>query len=331
LFRPGEREKVGAMDDLLRLINGYQVSQAIHVAATLGIADQLAEGARSAGQLAAATNTHEPSLYRLLRALAAVGVLREDPDRRFTLTPLGEGLRHDAADSPAAWAAFVGRPYHWSAWSHLLHSVRTGENAFTALHGADVWAYRAEHPEESDVFDAAMTALSRRLAAAVLDAYDFGAYEVVADIGGGRGALLSAILARHPHARGVLFDQPAVVAGVALERCRTVGGNFFEDVPGGASAYILKAVLHDWEDKPAVAILRTIRRAAPEGSALLIIERRLGPPNAEPAAKLSDLNMLVGPGGRERTRDEYAALLETAGYALVDETPAGTVSVFEAR
>jgi hypothetical protein len=320
------------MDDVLRLINGYQVSQAIHVAAALGVADQLADGARDAEDLAAATSAHAPALYRLLRALAAVGVLHEDADHRFSLTPLGEGLRGDAPGSSAAWAAFIGRSYHWSAWSQLLHSVRTGENAFAAVHGVDVWTYRAEHPEESEIFDAAMTALASRVAAAVLDAYDFGRFEVVADIGGSRGALLAAILARHPHLRGVLFDRPAVVAGVDLgERCRVDGGSFFEDVPGDADAYILKSVLHDWEDEPAVAILRTIRRAAPEGAAVLIVERRLGPPNAEPLAKLSDLNMLVATGGRERTREEYARLLEAAGYALVNETPAGPVSVIEGR
>jgi hypothetical protein len=176
-----------------------------------------------------------------------------------------------------------------------------------------------------------MTSLSRRVTAAVLDAYDFAAFDVVADVGGGRGALLAALLERHPQMRGILFDQPSVVAGVDLgERCQVVGGSFFERVPEGADAYLLKAVIHDWEDEPSIAILRTIRAAAP-AAAVLLIERRLGPPNAEPLAKLSDLNMLVGPGGRERTPDEYAALLDAAGYTLVGETPAGTVSVIEAR
>jgi DNA-directed RNA polymerase specialized sigma24 family protein len=317
------------MDDLMGMVNGYQVSQAIHVAVTLDIPDRLADGALSADELA--VDAHPRSLYRLLRALAGVGILHEDAEQRFSLTPLGAGLRSDAPASPAAWAAFIGRPYYWSAWSHLLHSVRTGENAFNTLHGTDVWTYRQQHPEESETFDAAMTALSRRATAAVLDAYDFGAFDVVADVGGGRGALLAALLERHPHMRGILFDQPSVVAGVDLgERCQVVGGSFFERVPEGADAYLLKAVIHDWEDEPSIAILRTIRVAAP-AAAVLLVERRLGPPNAEPAAKLSDLNMLVGPGGRERTPDEYAALLDAAGYTLVGETPAGAVSVIEAR
>jgi hypothetical protein len=320
------------MDDLLRLINGYQVTQAIHVAVTLGVPDRLAQGTRTADELAAATDAHPPSLYRLLRALAAVGILHEDTDRRFTLTALGEGLRSDAPDSPAGWAAFVGRPYHFAAWSNLLHSVRTGETAFKAVHGVDTWTYRAGHPEEGGVFDAAMTALSRRVTAGVLEAHDFSGYAVIADIGGGRGALLSAILARHPGARGILFDQPGVVADARPgERCDVVAGDFFERVPEGADAYILKSILHDWDDAPAIAILCSIRQAAAPGSAVLIVERRLGPPNAEPAGKLSDLNMLVGTGGRERTRDEYAALLDAAGFAIVGETPAGPVSVIEAR
>jgi hypothetical protein len=320
------------MDDLLRLINGYQVTQAIHVAVTLDVPDRLAQGPLTADELAAAADAHPPSLYRLLRALAAVGILHEDAERRFALTVLGEGLRRDAPDSPAGWAAFVGRPYHFGAWSHLLHSVRTGETAFKAVHGVDTWTYRAEHPEEGETFDAAMTALSRRVTAGVLEAYDFSRYGLIVDVGGGRGALLSAILARHPGARGILFDQPGVVAGAQPgERCEVVGGSFFERVPEGADAYILKSILHDWEDAPAIAILRSIRQAAAPGSAVLVIERQLGPPNAEPAAKLSDLNMLVGTGGRERTLDEYAALLDAAGYAIAGETPAGPVSVIEAR
>ena len=320
------------MEELLRLVNGYQISQAIHVAAALGVADRLAGGARSVEDLARATDTDPPSLYRLLRALASIGVLDEQRDRRFALTALGDGLRSDATGSLAAWAAFVGRPYHWGAWSNLLHSVRTGENAFGALHGVDVWTYRREHPEEAGVFDAAMTALARRVTAAVLDAYDFGRHGVVVDVGGGHGALLAAILERHAKVQGVLFDQPAVVAGAApIERCRVVPGSFFESVPEGADAYVLKAVLHDWDDEPAVAILRTCRRAAPAGSSVLVVERRLGAPDADPAAAFSDLNMLVGPGGRERTLEEYEVLLEAAGFRLVGETPAGAVSVIEAR
>ena len=309
---------------LLRLIYGYQVTQAIHVAAVLGIADELADGPRAVGDLASATATHAGALHRLLRALAAVEVLHEEPDGRFGLTALGEALRGPAG----TLAAFFGRPNHWTAWGQLLHSVRTGENAFRAVHGVDVWEYRARHPEERAIFDAAMTGFSHRVDAAVAAAHDFGRYGVLVDVGGGRGALLAGILAHHPGVRGVLFDQPAVVAGADGDGFEIVGGSFFESVPEGGDAYLLKSVLHDWEDGPAIEILRTCRRAARAGTALLVIERQF----ALPATKLSDLNMLVGPGGRERSLEEYAALLAAADYELVGETPtAAGVSVIEGR
>jgi hypothetical protein len=309
---------------LLRLINGYQVSQAIHAAAALGIADELADGSRTVAELASLTSTHAGALHRLLRALAAVEVLHEKPDGTFGLTALGEALRGPAG----SWAAFIGRSPHWSTWGQLLHSVRTGENAFRALHGVDVWEYRAQHPEEAASFDAAMTGLSRRVNTAVAAAHDFGRYRVIIDIGGGHGALLAGILTRHPGVRGVLFDQPAVVAGADAAGFEVVGGSFFESVPEGGDAYLLKSVLHDWEDQPAIEILANCRHAARAGTALIVIERTL----ADPAAKLADLNMLVGPGGRERAPEEYAALLAAARYELMGETPtAAGVSVFEAR
>jgi hypothetical protein len=309
---------------LLALINGYQVSQAIHVAAALGLAERLADGPRDVAALASATATHPGALRRLLRALAAVELLREEPDDTFALTALGEGLGGPAG----AWAAFIGRENHWAAWGQLLHSVRTGESAFHAVHGADVWAFRLQHPEEGAVFDAAMTGLSRRVNAAVAAAHDFSRYGVLVDIGGGHGALLAGILAVHPGVRGVLFDQPAVVAGADRNGVEVVGGSFFESVPEGGDAYLLKSVLHDWDDAPAIEILRTCRRAARAGTALLLVERQF----SLPATKFSDLNMLVGPGGRERTPEEYAALLAAAGYELLGETPTTTgVSVFEAR
>jgi hypothetical protein len=323
---------------LMRLVNGYQVSQAIHVAATLGIADLLKEGPRASDELAAATGTHSGSLYRLLRALAAVGVFREESERRFTLTPMGQCLRADASDPVGPWAAFIGRPYVWQAWGHLLHSVRTGENAFRDLQGVDVWTYRSEHPEEGVLFDCAMTAMSRGITEAVVGAYNFGLFPCIVDIGGGHGALLAAILGAHRATRGILFDQPQVVAqagallreaGVA-ERCDVVGGSFFERVPEGGDAYLLKAILHDWDDEAALAILQTCRRAMRPGRRLLVLERLIAPPNEQPEAKFSDLTMMVSPGGQERTREEFAALFAAAGFRLVAATPTGTrLSVVE--
>src|SRR3954454_1282492 len=314
---------------LRRLINGYQVSQAIHVATVLGIPDLLAEGPSTADELAAATDSNANALRRLLRALAAVGVFQEDAGDRFSLTPLGDGLRADAPNSLAGWVAFVGRAHHWEAWGHLLDSVKSGENAFRGLHGVDVWTYRSEHPEERAVFDAAMVALTGRTNGSLVDAYGFGRFGRLVDVGGGVGTLLSAVLAAYPSLHGVLFDQPHVLdgaeellrdAGVA-GRCRVVAGSFFDEVPQGADAYVLKSILHDWDDEEAAATLRTCRRAIGAGGTLLVVERVLGPPNEGPMAKLSDLNMLVMPGGRERALQEFEALFEAAGFRLEHETP----------
>lgn len=323
---------------LMRLVNGYQVSQAIHVAAALGIADRLKDGPQRSDDLAASTGADPQALYRLLRALAAVGVFREGADRRFALTPLGECLRSDAADPVGPWAAFIGEQYHWETWGHLLDSVRSGRNAFRLGYGMSPWEYRAGKLEASQVFDAAMTALSRRVAEAVLAAYDFSPFTRVVDVGGGQGALLASILARHLGTRGVLFDQPHVVshaepvlraAGVA-DRCEVIGGDFFEAVPAGGDAYVLKAILHDWEDASAAAILGSCRRAIAPGGRVVVIEREIGLANEAPESKFSDLNMLVMLGGQERTRSEYADLFAAAGFALarIVATAAG-VSIVE--
>ena len=318
---------------LARLVNGYQVSQAIHVAATLGIADRLAGGARSSDELAAEVGADAGALYRLLRALAAVGVLEEGADRSFSLTEVGQGLRSDVPESLHGWAAFMGRPYYWAAWSHLLHSVRTGENAFRALHGVDPWGYRAREPAESAIFDRAMSATSRSAIAGLVEAYDFGRFRTIVDVGGGNGALLRALLERYPELRGVLFDQPHVVDGAGPgERLAVVAGSFFESVPPGGDAYVLKAILHDWEDLEATAILRACRAAVVDAARLLVIERELAGPNEGAEAKLSDLNMLVAPGGRERTLEEYRDLLAAGGFELEQAIPTRAgLSILEAR
>jgi hypothetical protein len=318
---------------LRRLVNGYQVTQAIHVAATLGIADLLRDGPRDSEALAAQTAAHAPSLHRVLRALASVGVLHEEDDGRFALTAIGDCLRSDAPEPVGGWAAYVGSSSHWQTWGNLLHGVRTGENAFRSVHGVDVWDYRAQHPQESAIFDGAMTAIMLRANGHVLAAYDFGQYARVVDVGGGRGAFLGAILEANPGMRGVLFDQPHVVEGADLgERCEVVAGSFFEAMPEGADAYLLKAILHDWEDEDAMRILRRCRTAVPDHGAVLVVERELGAANENADAKFSDLNMMLGPGGRERTREEFATLLAAGGFALQSATPTAIdLTVFEAR
>ena len=314
---------------LRRLVNGFQLSQALHAAAVLGVSDQLARAPCTAAELADAVGADPEALARLLRALTAAGLYERDGDGRFTNGPLGDALRSDVQGSLAGWTRLIGRPYYWQAWSGLTDSVRTGENAFAAQHGESIWSYRVDHPEEMEIFDAAMTSLSGMVSDAVVDAYDFGRHRTLVDVGGGRGRLLAAILARSPDLRGVLFDQPIVVGGAeavlaeagVADRCARVGGDFLAAVPDGADAYVLKAVLHDWPDAECVAILRNVRRAMDPTGVVLLIEQLLdeGPDPLRTA--LSDLNMLVAPGGRERDRDAYGALLAAAGLRLVDVVP----------
>jgi hypothetical protein len=309
------------MSELRRLVDGYRATQVIYVAMQLGLPDLL-DGARTADELAELSGAHPDTLYRLLRGLAGLGIVREESGRVFALTELGEPLRSDAPGSLAGWAAFVGRPSYWQAWGALEHSVRTGENAFRHVFGTDVWSWRAEHPEESAIFDRAMAAITAQVNDSLLNAHDFARYGSVVDVGGGNGALLLGLLEAHERLRGVLFDQAHVVAAAPEhERLDVVAGSFFESVPEGGDAYVLKAIVHDWEDEEAVAILRVVRKAMPDGAALLVIERVLGDSNEDRDGVFSDLNMLVMPGGRERTLDEYAALFSSAGFRLVGATP----------
>jgi hypothetical protein len=317
--------------DLLRMINGYQASQALHAAVALGLPDLLADGPRSTADLAESCDADEPTLYRLVRALAGLGVLHEDDDGRISLTELGRPLRTDVPDSVAGWTRLIGRPYYWNTWAALTDSVRTGENGFRLLNGTDVWSWRADNPEEGAIFDGAMGALTAQVTRAMIGRYDFSRFGTVVDVGGSRGALLAALLDQHPGMRGILFDQPHVVADVEpSDRLEVVGGSFFESVPAGADAYILKLIIHDWEDEQSVAILRTVRNAMPAGAVVLVVERSLGERNADPGGKLSDLNMLLMPGGRERTHDEYAALFDASGLRLSGVTAAGPMDVIEA-
>jgi hypothetical protein len=325
-------------DQLTKLINGFQVSQAIYVATTLGIPDLLSGGPRSSGALATATQTHPTALYRLLRALATVGILQEQDNRQFALAPLGESLRSNASSSKNAWAQLIGRPNYWHAWCDLLNCVKTGSVPFENVHGLTVWGYRAQQPDEAAVFNRAMATISEHIAAAVSSACDFTHCATLVDIGGGEGVFIARILAAHPTLRGVLFDQPAVVArahdqlekvGVS-HRCQVVGGNFFEGVPEAGDIHLLKWIIHDWNDQDAIAILRSCRRAIRPGGRLVVIEHIIEPNNEGQEGKFMDLNMMVITGGIERTREEFEAIFDAAGFELTcvkhTETP---VSVIE--
>ena len=317
-----------ARSELHRLINGYQVSQALHVVAALGIPDLLADGLCSSQDLAAAVGASDGPLYRLLRAVAAIGVLEELPGGRFALTELGEGLRSDVPGSLAGWAAFIGRGYYWSAWSRLIDGVRTGAHAFRLEHGTDPWTYRQTHPQEIPVFNRAMNSISGQVAEALAAAYDFSKFRTIVDVGGGGGAFVAAILGRYPGVRAVLFDLPHVVEDARRfikesgfsARCDLVGGSFFDTVPGGGDAYLLKSVLHDWYDPDVKRILRVCHAAMRPDAVLLVIERLLAPPNEGADGKFGDLNMLVAAGGCERTAEEWEATLSAGGFSLRDIT-----------
>jgi hypothetical protein len=314
---------------LNQLIDGYRITQMIYVAARLGLADVLAAGPQSSGELAARTGTHAPALYRLLRALSSLGIFREEAPDRFALTALAEPLRSDVPNSVRGLAMFAGDPQSWLPWGDLIQTVITGDQAFLRIFGLDNWPYRAAHPEANAIFNGAMTSNSRRDIAAILAAYDFAPFTTVVDVGGGQGALLTGILQAYPALRGILFDQPHVVdqaapvldaAGVA-DRCTVVAGDFFEGLPPGGDAYLLRRIIHDWDDAESVAILRQCRRAMPAEGKLLLVEAVIQPPNRPDFAKLSDINMLVALGGRERTEEEFAALLAEAGFTMTQVLP----------
>lgn len=318
---------------LLTMVNGYQVSQAISTAAELRLADALAEGPRSAVDVAAVVGAHPDALHRLLRALASAGLFRESEDGLFELTALGQPLRSDVPGSVRGWAEFVGRPYHRAAWAALPHSIRTSEIAFDHIYGSSVWAYRQKLPEESAIFDAAMQSLTGMMLPALLDSYDFGRFRRLADLGGGNGTLLAAILARYHSPRGVLFDLAHVVAdsgrvfeaaGVA-DRYEAVAGSLFESVPPGCDGYMLKSVILDCTDEQSIEIFERCRAAMAPDATVLVIARSVPGPNEGAAIKFSDLNMMVNNGGRERTRQEYAMLFAASGLGMtgVVEVPGG--------
>jgi hypothetical protein len=311
-----------------RILSGVRLSQAVSVAASLGIPDALADGPRSADDIAAALGTDAPTTYRLLRTLAAGGILHESEESAFSLTDLGTALRSDVVGSVRDQAILFGKPYVLAAWGNLEHSIRTGENAFTALYGEDVWAWRAREPAEESDFNRAMASASAPVGPALAAGYDFGAIGTLADIGGGSGTLLAAVLAAHAGLRGILFDQATVVAEAApileragvSDRTEVVGGDFFASVPP-ADAYVMKAILHDWSDADSIRILQTIRSAAAPTARLLIVERVLGGPNDDLDGKLMDLHMLVMPGGLERTLEEWRDLFTAGGWTLAGTRP----------
>jgi SAM-dependent methyltransferase len=322
--QPTEAERAAATV-ILPMIWGIHISRAVYVAAELGIADLLADGPVSSADLARATRTHEPSLYRVLRLLAALGVLDTVQPRSFGLTPLGDRLRRDAPACVRSWAVFLEALGGVRPFEHIMHTVRTGEPGFRQAHGMEIFEFLAQNPQSATIFDTAMAERTAAFAPSVADGYDFADIRAVVDVGGGTGTLLVEILRKHSHVHGILFETPAVAARAGAvvdaidlaDRCQVLTGNFFEHVPAGADCYLLANVLHDWDDTQARRILRTCRRAMNRGGRVLIAERLIPerPGDAVPAL-LSDINMLVITGGQERTNTEYGDLLASAGFTI---------------
>jgi SAM-dependent methyltransferase len=326
---------------LFRMITGFYISRAIHVVARLGIADRLNEGPRGADELAQATRTHAPSLKRVMRLLVSAGLFAEEADGRFALTPVGACLRAGVPGSMRAAALLFGGITQ-QAWGDLLGSVETGEPAFRRVFGMDPFDYMAQHPDEAANFDAAMADFTKHIALAVAAAYDFSPFRRIVDVGGGNGALLAGILKANPKLTGVLFDLPQVADRAAApmrelglaDRCEIVGGDFFEAVPAGGDAYLLKHVIHDWNDDRATAILKSCRRAMGAEAKLLIVEGvyppRIDQSDESRGAASNDVNMLVCTGGRQRSEAEFRSLYEAAGLRLTRIVPTQTpVKVIE--
>jgi SAM-dependent methyltransferase len=325
---------------MMQMLVGRWTSHALGAAAKFRYADHLAGGPKSADELAKLTGTHGPSVFRLLRALASLGVFSETEPGTFANTPLSETLRNDVPGSMAAMALFLNHPVHIQAWTELPYGVKTGESAFEHAHQAKPWDYLARHPDVAPVFNDAMTAFSAMVGGAVVEAYDFSGIGTLVDVGGGHGGLLTGILQKNPSLRGVLFDLPPTVGDAAralversgtADRCQIVGGDFFESVPSG-DAFVLKAIIHDWSDVDSIRILKNVHRASKPGAKVLLVEAPIRPGNDPDLGKLVDLEMLIMTnGGRERTDKEYVALFEASGFALARVIPTRSpVAIIEA-
>jgi hypothetical protein len=308
---------------MLSLLNACLTTQALHAAARLGIADELVAGSRSITDLSDALDTHPDALERLMRMLASLGVLRAEPDDTFGLTALGETLRRDAPNSVRDWALYVGMSAPWTAWGHLYDSVKTGAPGFVLAHGRPTYEFLEAHPELGAPFNRWMSKQSTFHNVAIADAYDFGNHRIVADIGGGQGSTLAALLNRHPSLRGILFDKSSVVEGPDLDigclrdRCTVVAGDMLMSVPASADLYMMKRVLMIWSDDEAVQVLKNCAARLPRDGKVLVVEMVMPPVGQPgPATTFDILMLLANKGGRIRTEAEFRALFAAAELKL---------------
>ena len=314
---------------MLQIISGFWISRAVYVIGKLGIPDLLQTGPKTAAELASATNTHAPSLFRILRALVSVGVLNSADGEHFAQTPLSETLVTDAPGSLRWFAISELGQEHYPAWGNVMHSVKTGEIAFDNFFGVDVWKYFQQNPEDAAVFNNSMSNVTAAANEAITSLYDFSQFGTIVDIGGGHGGLITSILKQNPDVKGVLFDAAEVIEGARpkieaaglADRLETVAGNFFTSVPAGGDAYIMKWIIHDWDDEKSNTILRNCRGQMTGNGKLILVDSVVPETNEPHFSKFIDLNMLVMTGGKERTEKEFAQLLADAGFKLLRVIP----------
>lgn len=332
------RSMIPAMTRVLETGLAIIETKASYVAVELGVAEALAAGPQEIGDLAAAVHAEADALARLLRFLASLGYFREERDGRWANTAMSDHLRGDHPDTVRDWIRFLGGPWNGEIWNHALHSFRTGESATVEALGAPFFDWLAEHPDAHATFDAAMAQTSRLVGPLFTADFDFGRFRRVCDVGGGTGSLLADVLMAAPHLDGVLFDLPEVVArapevlgarGVD-DRCEIVGGSFFESVPAGCDLYVLKNIVHDWDDDSCVTFLGHVRAAMAPGATVVLLEMLMPTSRIEHPVKYADLLMLVLTGaGRERTEAEFAALAARAGLRLAKATNLAVATVLE--
>lgn len=307
------------------------ISDALFTVGQLNIADLLVHGPRSTHELASETGSNEDGLYRVMRALASVGVFTEVGLRYFALTPAAECLRTDRPDSWRDMVVWIADPFHMKTWSDMPYSVATGKPAIDHVSGKPIFEFLQSEPEIQKRFDAAMTNYSAMVMPGVVEAYDFSGINTLVDVAGGHGFLLTSILKNYPGMKGVVFDMEHVIEGTRAtidrvglhDRCKAVAGDFFQSVPPGGDAYIMKSIIHDWDDEPAIRILKNVRHAleGKDQGKVLLVEMVVGPPNSPGPVTLIDLEMLLLTGGRERTEEEYRELFARAGFESMRVIP----------
>ncbi|MCW5211361.1 methyltransferase [Desulfobulbus sp. TB] len=318
---------------LIELAEGYRISKALDVVAELGIADLLKESPKTCVELAQATSTHAPSLYRLMRAMASSGIFREDDQGRFENTPLSEVLRADVPHSVKDSVRCIPNDGGMLAWMRLMDVLKTGKPSYKDATGFSTWEYLQEYPEKAKLFNKNMTFFSSELAPVILDNYDFSAFKSVVDMGGGEGLLLANILNAYPQLHGVLFDIPSVTEQAKdylhqkrgfSNRCEIIAGSILEEIPSGYDAYIMKNVLHDWSDEDTLQIFQECRKALPDHGKLIIFDAVMLPGNEPQKCKWLDLQMLIAFGGKERTAEEFKDLLSCANFKITKAIPLPT-------